>query len=123
MSATDLAPFLDHPLVRGLVQAIAREVAAELRGTSAEQPMAPLLTKQGLATALDCSTATIDRLAREGRVPYRLVGDRRRFDLEEVRAALPFTPAGRAEAKPGLTKTTDPAGPPVRWAKRRKGAS
>jgi excisionase family DNA binding protein len=49
---------------------------------------APLLTKQELASALRVSTATVDRLCRDGKIPIVRVGESRRFDLASVRCAL-----------------------------------
>src|SRR5579864_6861004 len=40
------------------------------------------------AHALGVSTATIDRLCRDGRIPYVHVRDARRFELDAVRSAL-----------------------------------
>jgi hypothetical protein len=69
---------------------------------------APLLSKQQLAIALGVSTATLDRLCREGAIPFLPVGDSRWFDLASVRQALE-TRAGKElpgsppapEARPG----------------------
>ena len=61
-----------------------------------------LLSKQEMATHLGVSTVTLDRLTREGRIPYTRVGDCRRYDRDQVRAALDA--AAQAPAT-----TTEPA--------------
>jgi excisionase family DNA binding protein len=73
-----------------LLDVIADRVAARIVAPSAvgATPQPPLVSKQGLAAALSCSAATIDRLVREQKLPYYQVGDSRRFDVAEVRAAL-----------------------------------
>jgi excisionase family DNA binding protein len=48
-----------------------------------------LLDKRELAHALRVSVAKVDRLSRDGRIPFVIVGDVRRFDLTAVLAALP----------------------------------
>ena len=47
-----------------------------------------LVTKQALAAQLGISVAGVDRLVRDGRIPFVRVGDVRRFDPVAVRAAL-----------------------------------
>jgi excisionase family DNA binding protein len=64
-----------------------------------------LLTKQTLAAALSTSTATIDRLVRDGRIPFVRLGDSRRFDLADVRAALDVERAERVA--PRIERTDD----------------
>jgi hypothetical protein len=75
-----------------LVRAAAREGAIEALASRVDArpaaPASPLLDKKALAYALGVSTATIDRMCRHGRVPFVLVGEVRRFDLEAVRTAL-----------------------------------
>jgi excisionase family DNA binding protein len=87
--------------------------AARLRATQAKATSpapaptpgtAPLVDKRGCAYALGVSPATIDRLVRDGRIPYRIVGDSRRFDLAAVIAAL--------EEHKVATKTNTVATPP-----------
>lgn len=84
--ATDpLAAFLS------MVRAAAREgaqdaLAAQSATTSATSPT--LIDKRSLAHALGVSPATVDRLCRNGRMPFVVVGEVRRFDLVAVRAAL-----------------------------------
>jgi excisionase family DNA binding protein len=70
-----------------------------------------LLDKRGLAHTLAVSTATVDRLCREGRVPYVVVGDSRRFDLEAVRDALANSTASPAPTSPP-SATPPPAARP-----------
>jgi len=47
-----------------------------------------LLTVNQLASALQISRSTVYRLVREGRIPHYSVGERLRFDVGEVKAAL-----------------------------------
>lgn len=57
-------------------------------GQQDEQPPRRLTSAQ-VARHLHVSAATVQRYAREGRVPFLITpGGRRRFDLEEVRQAL-----------------------------------
>ena len=84
---------LPDPLVALLevVRNAAREGAEQalaVRRPAALEPPGPLLDKRGIAHALGVSLATIDRLCRDGRIPFLRVGDARRFDLVGVRAAL-----------------------------------
>jgi excisionase family DNA binding protein len=75
-----------------LVRGAAREGAEQaLAAEHAGEPPAltPLLDKRELAHALRISTAKVDRLCRDGRIPFVAVGDVRRFDLSAVLAALP----------------------------------
>ena len=74
-----------------LVRTAAREGATQALaspGGDAGTTTAPLVDKRTLAHALGVSTASVDRLCREGRIPFVLVGEVRRFDLDAVRAAL-----------------------------------
>ncbi|HEV3189330.1 MAG TPA: hypothetical protein VGY54_02475 [Polyangiaceae bacterium] len=92
-----------------LVRAAARDGATQaLAARSAAVPTIPqpLLDKRALAHALGVSTATVDRLCRERRVPYVHVGEVRRFDLEAVRAALGV---GRQEAQPARGSASEQA--------------
>ena len=62
--------------------------------TAAAEPLAtPLLSRAQLGRALATSVATIDRDTRVG-MPCVLVGDRRRYDLAEVRGWLASHPKG-----------------------------
>jgi excisionase family DNA binding protein len=119
--AHDLSALL--PLLDALADALADRVAERLndvpRKTAA--PRGPLVSKQGLATALGVSTATVDRMAKDGAIPYVLVGEVRRFDLDEVRAALvartpkvhPRQPVAAEEVPPSPVDL-------VRYSKRRR---
>ena len=83
----------DDPLagLRELVRDAAREGAAQALAAvtlPTAPPADPLLDKRALAHALGVSTAKVDRLCREGRIPFVRVGEVRRFDLAAVRAAL-----------------------------------
>lgn len=83
-------------------------MAPTLPGAPAE--IAPLLTKQQLGSALNVSTATIDRGCREGWLPFLLVGDVRRFDLAAVRAALLTRTTGAAvSTSTGVRRLQRPA--------------
>jgi hypothetical protein len=90
-----------------LVRTAARDgvvEALQTRVASGPKPIAPLLDKRSLANALSVSIASIDRLCRDQRIPYVLVGDVRRFDLEAVCEAL------RTHA-PGPVKADAPPAP------------
>ena len=76
-TAADLEAMIDR--------AVARAIAAHTSATFA--PSAVLLARSGLALALGCSVATIDRMDREG-MPHTIVGRTRRYDLASVRAWL-----------------------------------
>jgi excisionase family DNA binding protein len=88
-------------------QAQMLEAAAPVEVRVAEP--APLLTKQQLAAALGVSTATIDRLCREGTIPFVPVGDSRRFDLASVRQALEARAATNV-TPPQLAPEPSPSG-------------
>jgi hypothetical protein len=90
-----------------LVRSAAREGVAEALQTQAPvapKTVIPLINKKDLAHALGVSIASVDRLSRDGRIPWVPVGDVRRFDLEAVRQAL------RAQA-PGPVKADGPPTP------------
>jgi hypothetical protein len=92
-----------------LVRSAAREGVVEaLRAQAPVGPRAPtpLVDKRMLAHALGVSIPSIDRLCRNQRIPYVLVGEVRRFDLEAVREAL------RAPA-PGAVKVEHSPPPPA----------
>jgi hypothetical protein len=85
-----------------LVRAAAREDSAQALDhldATATRSASPLVDKRALADALGVSTATVDWLCRQGRIPGRIpcvhVGDVRPFNVETVRAAL------RAAARSG----------------------
>jgi hypothetical protein len=85
MPPDPMAAFLE------LVRTAAREGTTEALvacQAALPAPSAPLLDKRALAHALCVSTASIDRLCRQKRIPFVVVGEVRRFDLEAVRAAL-----------------------------------
>ncbi len=106
----------DSPLTAALdmlADVIARRVVDELRPllTSAREPspaVPALLDKQALAHALDKSTASIDRLVRDGAIPFVRVGDVRRFDLAAVLAALQVVPATTEKPQPARTRSSPP---------------
>jgi hypothetical protein len=86
-----------------LVRSAAREGAVEALQTqaaAATKPMNPLIDKRTLAQALGVSMASIDRLCRDERIPFVLVGEVRRFDLEAVRQALPARAPGPVQSEP-----------------------
>jgi excisionase family DNA binding protein len=82
--------------------ALVREaVRAELATFApASTAPAPLADKRSAAHALGISSATLDRLVAAGRVPFVRVGDHRRYDLAQVRAALATTPAAPTRPAP-----------------------
>lgn len=92
--------------VRALVALFARElaplVAEELARTSGQRvaDAAPLVCKQELARVLSVSTPTVDRLTRDGVIPFVRVGDSRRYDVAAVRAALEARTAAEPKALP-----------------------
>ncbi|MGO9834105.1 MAG: hypothetical protein ACLP1X_07820 [Polyangiaceae bacterium] len=86
MPPTDLLSVLLN-----LVRAAAREDSTQAVKHHDAPPTRPaplLVDKRALAHALGVSTATVDRMGREGRIPYVHVSDLRLFDIETVRAAL-----------------------------------
>jgi excisionase family DNA binding protein len=92
-----------------LVRSAAREGVVEAlraQGPVAPKAVTPLVDKRMLAHALGVSIPSIDRLCRSQRIPYVLVGELRRFDLEAVREAL------RASA-PGPLKVEHSPAPPA----------
>jgi excisionase family DNA binding protein len=87
VSPPDLASALDAIADRVAERVL--EVLAPMLEASAPTARRPsLLSKSELASLLHVSTATVDRLARHGALPFVRVGDVRRFDLEAVRRAL-----------------------------------
>jgi excisionase family DNA binding protein len=76
--------------LKELIREAVREEIASVRPAAA--PSA-LVDKRECARALGVSTATVDRLCATQRIPFVVVGDVRRFDLEAVRAALESVPA------------------------------
>jgi hypothetical protein len=79
---------------------VVEKLAPILAQPSAAPPPAPLLSKSELAHALGVSTAKIDRLIRAKRIPFRWVGDTKRFDLAVVRSALPEEPVAAPAVTP-----------------------
>jgi len=88
-----------NPSASQLLEALLEIFRAELRGACADvltaelraneaSHTARLLDKCQLAEALSVSVTTVNRLCRSGRIPFEVVGDTRRFDLQAVRAAL-----------------------------------
>ena len=80
-----LASLLER--VRTAARDGARDALSGERNADPNGPVA-LVDKKTLAHALGVSTASVDRLCREGLIPFVLVGDVRRFDLDAVRSAL-----------------------------------
>ena len=109
--ARDLSPLLD-----GLLDLLAERVASRLadRQPAPARTRTPLLTKQDLAVALAVSSTTIDRLVRDGRIPFVMVAESRRFDLDDVRTAL------QQACRPSVAKVEPPEAGEVRYAKRRR---
>jgi hypothetical protein len=121
----------DQGVLAVLLDELADRIAARLQPQSVPPPTstttAALVTKQHLATLLGCSTATVDRLVREDRIPYFVVGDARRFDFVEVCDALRTERSSRisacgtaallssAAAQPPVDRGTDG----VTWSRRR----
>ncbi|HXX67191.1 MAG TPA: hypothetical protein VEK07_08420 [Polyangiaceae bacterium] len=103
MAAIDpLAALLD------LVRTAARDGTSEalaLRSERLDAERSPLLDKRGLAHALGVSTATVDRLCRQQRIPFVLVGEVRRFDLAAVRQALMEQ---RSSSRPSVARAERP---------------
>ncbi len=77
---TDLATVLDT-----IADMVADRVAARIGAAPTPSPGQRLATKSELARELSCSTATVDRMVREG-MPFVAVGRTRRFDLADCRA-------------------------------------
>jgi excisionase family DNA binding protein len=79
---------------------------------------APLVSKQEMARLLDCSSNKIDRLVRDGKIPYVVVGGVRRFQVDAVMTALSVHSAV-PPTPPDLGRQDLPGIPGVRWATRR----
>jgi hypothetical protein len=94
----DLLQLVRSAAREGVVEALQAQVPV------APRAVAPLVDKRMLAHALGVSIPSVDRLCRSQRIPYVLVGEVRRFDLEAVREAL------RASA-PGPVKVERPSPP------------
>lgn len=115
-----------------LVRTAARDgvvEALQTQGPAAPKAVTPLIDKKTLAHALSVSIASIDRLCRDDRIPYVVVGDVRRFDLEAVREALRASAPGPVKVErpaptaPGATPRADEAPiPGVRLLSRNSGA-
>lgn len=75
-----LGPMLEPMIKRALIEALAEVQAAEPPGRR-------LHDAREVGVAIGCSSATVNRLVRED-MPYVLVGDTRKFDLDEVLAWL-----------------------------------
>ena len=84
----DLLRTLVDALAAALAPMVAEQVAARMQPAPAVNAPGALLTKKELATTLGVSTATVDRLTREGLRIAAYVGDARRFDLEACRTWL-----------------------------------
>ena len=52
------------------------------------KPEFKLRNRKQIAKELNCSTTVVDRLKREGAIPYISCGHFVRFDLDQVNAAL-----------------------------------
>jgi excisionase family DNA binding protein len=84
-----------------MVRTAAREGAEEALASQATPAASEsLIDKRSLAHGLGVSPATVDRLCRDGRIPFVRVGDVRRFDLVAVRAALAETSTAKSSAPP-----------------------
>ena len=76
---------------REFLDAFAEDVAQRVARELAEHrpPPVGLVRKRALADALGVSGATIDRWTKIGRIPFvQADGGHKRFDVEQVRAAL-----------------------------------
>lgn len=69
---------------------------------------AGLLTRDGLAAALQVSVRTVDRMLANAEIPYLKVGAQVRFSLPEVIARL-----RRGNGQPGGPGETPPPGSPT----------
>ena len=86
----------------GLVRDAAREGAekALVEDRIALPLLGPLVDKRALGHALGISPTTVDRLCRDGQIPFIRVGDVRRFDIVAVRAALQESRRGEESTAP-----------------------
>jgi len=83
----------------GDLRAIVRvEITAAL-GTPEKMLEQPLVDTHAVAHDLGISVATLDRKIRVGLVPFCWVGDRKKFDLAAVRAALETSAAAKHATK------------------------
>jgi len=100
----------------------ARLRASLTKSADATPPTAPsmqLVDKRSCAHALGVSVATLDRLVRERRIPFRVVGDCKRFVLADVLAAFEEHKAtAKVTAPPHVASLEEPI-PGVRLLSRR----
>jgi excisionase family DNA binding protein len=73
------------PMLEPMIKRVMIETLAEVQ--AAEPPGRRLHDAREVGVAIDASRATVYRLVEEG-LPYVLVGDTRKFDLDEVLAWL-----------------------------------
>jgi len=108
-----------------LVRTAAREGTAQAlnaaRPTDLPLP-APLIDKREIARALGISTAKVDRLCRDHRIPFVRVGDVRRFDLVAVREALTEQREGVEHAEVSVPNRASSRIAGVRLLSRRPGS-
>lgn len=75
--------------VEEFTEAIASKIACKVSipqtGTDNRKPIRGI---RGLAREFGASTATVQRLINEGLLPYRRIGNRYIFDIDEVNKAL-----------------------------------
>ncbi len=88
-------------LLRVAVRETIREELAALRSAA---PVDGLTDKSSAARALQISNATLDRAAREPTFPVHIVGNRRRYNVAEVRAW--FDARGRKPTTPTASAST-----------------
>jgi excisionase family DNA binding protein len=55
---------------------------------TAPEPLSPMLGIEDVAPLLNLSRATVWRMARDGRLPGRLIGSRWRFRREDIAALM-----------------------------------
>jgi len=93
------------------VQAAALRAMRVVSSTPIAATAETLKTRQQAAAAFGVSLATWDRECASGAIPYLVVGDSRRFDLQQVRAALQArTEAPAPRALPALDAAPVPSG-------------
>jgi hypothetical protein len=103
MPADDLSQHVGALL--DVLASLVAEKLAQKGGGVPQAPPAALVPKQGLAAALGISPTQVDRLVRDGRIPFFNIGATKRFDVVAVREAL------QAKPKPGVRKAEPEAEP------------
>lgn len=83
------------PITAMIRAAIRAELEPLLTALSKQQAQPDYLDRRACAQRLGISLATLDRLCRDGTIPFVVVGDSRRFRSSDVDVRLSVLAAGR----------------------------